>query len=111
MSLLPQFIYLFQNLPVTVPRKSLEAWQREFVNFVWRKDIHRINKQFLSRPKKLGGYGLPILENYYIAAQLQTVYTFLASLNLPGWGSNQRIICFTYSFKRTSLESKGIPWY
>lgn len=48
-------------------------------------NFHRINKQFLSRPKKLGSCGLPILENYYLAAQLHFIYTYLASPEMLGW--------------------------
>lgn len=83
--LLPQFIFLFQNLPVQIPNASFTTWQKELVNFVWKRGPHRINKQFLSRPKKLGGYGLPLLENYYLAAQLRIIYTYLASPELLNW--------------------------
>lgn len=85
LKILPQFLFFFQNVPVEIPGKFFETWQRELVSFVWQKGSHRINKQFLSRPEKLGGYGLPILENYYLAAQLQTIYTYMASPDLLGW--------------------------
>lgn len=55
------------------------------MNFVWKQGAHRINKQFLCRPKKLGGFGLPFLENYYIAAQLRTIYAYLASPSRLAW--------------------------
>lgn len=85
MILLPQFIFLFQNLPVMIHSSSFATWQKELVNFVWKNSSRRINKQFLSRPKKLGGFGLPILENYYLAAQLRTIYTYFASTDQLAW--------------------------
>lgn len=84
MSILPQFT-LFQNLPVTISESSLANWQKDFLRFVWKNSSHRISRQFLSRPKKLGGYGLPLLENYYLAAQLRSIYTYLTSPELLGW--------------------------
>lgn len=85
LSILPQYLFLFQSLPVAIPISSLNTWQKDFVCFIWQKNPHRINKQFLSRPKKLGGYGLPLLENYYLAAQLRFIYTYLTSSESLGW--------------------------
>lgn len=85
MSVLPQFLFLFQNLPIFISNKTLQGWQRELLGFLWGGKAHRVNKSFLSRPGSLGGFGLPMLEQYYVAAQLRSIYTYLNRKPMLGW--------------------------
>lgn len=47
--------------------------------FIWNKKIPRIRKDFLQRPKMLGGMALKNLKCYYSAANLRLVQVWLHS--------------------------------
>ena len=73
MIILPQLLFLFQSLPVKVPIKQFNEWNRTISRFIWQNKKPRIHYKTLYLPRDKGGMSLPCLENYYRAAQLQYV--------------------------------------
>lgn len=71
MNLLPRLLYLFQSLPIKIPPKQFNEWNRMISTFIWAKQRPRIRLQTLQLPKNKGGRALPCLEDYYRAAQLR----------------------------------------
>ncbi|KAM4012270.1 LOW QUALITY PROTEIN: uncharacterized protein ACNLHF_005100 [Anomaloglossus baeobatrachus] len=67
---LPKFIYLFQMLPIPVPKSFLSQCNSLISNYIWNKHKPRINFHTLSLPKDKGGMGLPNISIYYKAAVL-----------------------------------------
>lgn len=72
--------------------------------FIWQKGLNRVQKRFLSRPKKLGGgVSLLILKQYYLAAQLRTISAYLLSPRREGWLQ-------TEEFYVSLLNIKELTW-
>ncbi len=73
MVILPQLLFLFQSLPVEVPNKQFNEWNRVISRFIWQNKKPRIRYKTLHLTKEKGGMSLPCLEDYYKAAQLQYI--------------------------------------
>jgi len=77
MNVLPKLLYLFQSLPIFLPKCFFQSTNRLLSSFIWGGKKTRIRRILLERPKKDGGLVLPNLLNYYWAANLQKfVYWF-----------------------------------
>lgn len=53
--------------------------------FVWNMCRPRIGVSHLNKPASMGGFGLPDLKGYYMAAQLRPIYSFLKTKESTGW--------------------------
>lgn len=82
---LSQFLFVFRTLPIHIPLSRLNKWQCMFTDFVWAQKSHRVNRSVLSRPTKIGGFGLPLLHSYYVAAQLHVVPAYLQDSMRRSW--------------------------
>lgn len=83
--LLPQFLFLFQSLPIELFPATLGRWQSVLNKFVWNARHPRIGFHHISKPSFEGGFGYPDLKFYYVAAQLRAVYFLLKVVTPPGW--------------------------
>ncbi len=72
MNVLPKFLYLFQCLPIFIPKSFFTILQRNISSFIWNKS-KRINQSHLMKPKCLGGLALPNLQTYYWAANIRSL--------------------------------------
>lgn len=66
-------------LPVHIPLSALNRWQWMFTNFISDQRSHRVSQPVLSRSTRMGGFGLPPLHSYYVAAQLRAIFAYLQS--------------------------------
>lgn len=71
MNVLPRFLYLFQCLPVFLPKSYFSNVDKLFSSFIWGNGVPRIKRALLRRDRSVGGLGLPNLRNYYWAANIQ----------------------------------------
>uniref|UniRef100_A0A3Q2PLN4 Reverse transcriptase domain-containing protein n=1 Tax=Fundulus heteroclitus TaxID=8078 RepID=A0A3Q2PLN4_FUNHE len=71
MNVLPRFLYLFQMLPVEIPKSTFDTVDKMLTRFIWQKKRRRIRLKTLQLPKSKGGLKLPNLIFYYWAAQLR----------------------------------------
>lgn len=73
MNVLPRFLYLFQCLPIFLPKSYFNAVDKLFSSFIWGNGVPRIKRGFLQRHRSVGGLALPNLRNYYWAANIQKI--------------------------------------
>lgn len=71
MNILPRVLYLFQSIPMETPGKQFQEWDRSISRYTWAGKKPRIRYKILQIPKEEGGLALPILKDYYKAAQLR----------------------------------------
>ena len=71
MNVLPRLLFLFQSLPIEIPKKQFDNWNRAISRFVWRSKKPRVRFKTLQLSKDEGGMALPCLEDYYKAAQIR----------------------------------------
>uniref|UniRef100_A0A8D0AP61 Reverse transcriptase domain-containing protein n=1 Tax=Sander lucioperca TaxID=283035 RepID=A0A8D0AP61_SANLU len=88
---LPRFLYLFQNLPIFLPKAFFKQLDSIILPFVWGFKAHRISKKHITKPKSAGGLSLPVLRHYYWAANAralmywQDAYPGNITASTPPW--------------------------
>ncbi len=71
MNILPRLLFLFQALPIEIPKRQFDEWKKLISRFIWKSGRLRVRFNTLQLPKDQGGRGLPSLDDYYKAAQLR----------------------------------------
>lgn len=99
MNVLPRFLYLFQSIPIFLPKSFFRSLDGLILSFVWGGKISRIRKIFLERPKQDGGLALPNFMFYYWAANLQKILYWFQSPNID-WCRAEAQFC-----KKSSLSA------
>lgn len=114
MLILPRILYYFRALPISIPAKFFTTAQSQLHKFVWADKKPRCSRSSLSKHKKAGGMGLPILRDYFAASILdQTKYWFQtqsskhwATIEQAWMNPNSlRSTLLAYSFSNTCLKS------
>lgn len=59
MDTLPKLLYLYQTIPVIIPKSFFSTLRSLSIRFLWNKGLSRIKFKLLTRPKLQGGTGLP----------------------------------------------------
>ena len=77
MMVLPQLLFLFQALPITLPEVFFTSWNKMIANFVWNGKKHRLKYELLTQVKEKGGLGAPNLKKYYYATQILTIMKWM----------------------------------
>uniref|UniRef100_A0A8C5PZ97 Reverse transcriptase n=1 Tax=Leptobrachium leishanense TaxID=445787 RepID=A0A8C5PZ97_9ANUR len=85
MTVLPKFLYIFQAVPVKIPRALFQALKSGFLKFIWGATCPRISYKDMIRPRDKGGLGLPHLESYYHAALLTRICDWSISPPVKLW--------------------------
>lgn len=73
MMVLPRFLFLFQALPLSISQAYLRKLNKILSNFIWNNRKERIAFKILLQHKEAGGLNVPNLQNYFYAAQIQTI--------------------------------------
>lgn len=73
MNVLPRFLYLFQCLPVFLPKSFFSLMDKLISSFLWNGGVPRVRKAVLQRNRSDGGLALPNLMYYYWAANIHKV--------------------------------------
>uniref|UniRef100_A0A8C9ZBI3 Reverse transcriptase n=1 Tax=Sander lucioperca TaxID=283035 RepID=A0A8C9ZBI3_SANLU len=92
MNVLPRFLYLFQSLPVFLPKSFFRAVDKLLSHFLWGGKTSRLRKKFLEKPRQRGGLALPNLMIYYWAANLQKIVYWFQSPETD-WCSAEANFC------------------
>ena len=79
-NILPRLQYLFQALPVPLPETFFKTLNKHVRQFLWNGKIPRVLMEKLTWDYSLGGFRLPNLKKYYLAAQMR----YISSL-FEGW--------------------------
>lgn len=117
-NIVPWYLYLFQYLPIYLPRSFFNRLNSIISSFIWAGKRARANRSLLQINKIAGGLGLPNLLGYYWAANAQKdpALVYLTSPHLS-WcqleassssSSPQAIACGTLSLSTTKFTSNPI---
>uniref|UniRef100_A0A674P0K1 Reverse transcriptase domain-containing protein n=1 Tax=Takifugu rubripes TaxID=31033 RepID=A0A674P0K1_TAKRU len=98
MSILPQFLYLFQHIPVFIRKSFFSKLDQLISSFLWCNKRARIGRSALRLPKPLGGLALPDFRYYYWACNIN---------NLLHWNTGKASIGPKYK-KHICLEPQKI---
>ena len=88
---LPRLLYLFQNLPIFLPKTFFKLLDSIIMPFVWGYKAHRISKKHITKPKDMGGLSLPNFQHYYWAANCRALmywvdaYPGKITSSTPSW--------------------------
>uniref|UniRef100_A0AAY4AXS2 Reverse transcriptase domain-containing protein n=1 Tax=Denticeps clupeoides TaxID=299321 RepID=A0AAY4AXS2_9TELE len=99
MNILPRFSYLFQCIPIFLPQSFFQKVDSVISEFIWNKKVPRLRKQYLQRPRKLGGLALPHFRFYYWASNIRILKYWLqskpsdAQINWLAIEANSPLLC------------------
>lgn len=79
MTIMPRFLFLFQTVPVFIPKSFFKELDKSISAFVWNKSIPRIRKAYLERRKDVGGLALPNFLQYYWAANMHKLMYWVSA--------------------------------
>lgn len=77
MNVLPKFNYLFQCIPLYVPKSFFNMINKVISSFLWRNRNPRVKLTTLQAPYTKGGLNLTNFRNYYLTSQIHPIWTWL----------------------------------
>lgn len=83
MIFLPQILYLFQNIPIFLPKSFFKQLDSIILPFLWGYKNHRVKKAHLCKSKQEGGLALPDFRLYYWAFYIRLITLWLDVHNTP----------------------------
>lgn len=86
MQLLLQILYIFRTVPLPIPQKFLHNQQSTLSRFLWEGKKARSAFSKLSKTRREGGVGLPVLADYHMAALLAHIRGWFPNQSMPPWG-------------------------
>ena len=96
MVILPKFLFLFQTVPIFLPKSYFKELDKCISTFIWNKTVPRVRKSVLEKRKINGGLALPNFLYYYWAANIHKVIvwynTFLEGEG-PNWSRMEQQAC------------------
>lgn len=79
MNVLPKCLFLFQCLPIYLPKTFFKELDKIISHFIWSGKTSRAKYSILQRTKDEGGLALPDFRAYYWAANIPKIYTWYNS--------------------------------
>lgn len=109
MNILPKYLYLFQCIPLYLPKKFFVTLDKLILKFIWNGKSARIRKDFMQRPRSLGGLALPSFQLYYWAANIRNMLYWFSDSNseTPSWVHIEASNCGKTSLP--ALLSSALP--
>uniref|UniRef100_A0A8C8E244 Reverse transcriptase domain-containing protein n=1 Tax=Oryzias sinensis TaxID=183150 RepID=A0A8C8E244_9TELE len=93
MNVLPRLLYLFQMLPISIPKSMFRELDKLISKFIWQNKRPRIKYKTLQRVKEEGGLNLPHLKYYFWAAQLKPIISWMKSDTQTRWLTIEQSMC------------------
>lgn len=81
MTILPKLLYVFQMLPILLPKKVTKELNGRFSTFIWNGKRPRMSLARLRRPKEVGGLSVPSIRLYQLASQLPYISDWIKNDN------------------------------
>uniref|UniRef100_A0A1A8LYQ6 Reverse transcriptase domain-containing protein n=2 Tax=Nothobranchius pienaari TaxID=704102 RepID=A0A1A8LYQ6_9TELE len=110
MNIMPRFLYLFQTIPIFIPKSFFKELNKCTSTFIWKKTVPRIRREFLERQKEEGGLALPNYMHYYFAANIHKLLFWVKGLDedeTPIWVHMERYVASPVSLR--SLVCAPLP--
>uniref|UniRef100_A0A3P8TZR2 Reverse transcriptase zinc-binding domain-containing protein n=1 Tax=Amphiprion percula TaxID=161767 RepID=A0A3P8TZR2_AMPPE len=73
MNILPKFLYLFQSVPVFIPKSYFDTLDSIISSYIWKGKRPRVSRTHLQKSKPNGGLALPNFRLYYWAANIRSL--------------------------------------
>ena len=108
MAILPKFLYLFQSLPIPLPKSFFkEINSLDFLLFqINLQNAVRLGLLYL--PYERGGLQMPSLQWYHWAAQLRSAMIYFVAHSPPAWVYIQQALSlYLYSADFKTLKKKN----
>uniref|UniRef100_A0A8C5LQH7 Reverse transcriptase domain-containing protein n=1 Tax=Leptobrachium leishanense TaxID=445787 RepID=A0A8C5LQH7_9ANUR len=102
MSILPKILYLFQTIPITLPRSFFRNMDSLFRTYVWNGRPPRVKLGLLTTPRSAGGMSMPHVQRYYHASHLQRMVEWGNASTPKAWVGVEK------HFAGPALAS--VPW-
>ncbi|XP_059827437.1 uncharacterized protein LOC132395156 [Hypanus sabinus] len=99
MVILPKFLYIFQAIPIFIPKSFFTNVDSKISSYIWQNKNPRLGKTYLQKTKKEGGLALPNFRFYYWAVNIRYLLCWLKD----GGGS--------FGPCWVSLETKSVSAY
>lgn len=93
MNILPRLLYLFQMLPIEIPKSTFDNLKSMMSKFIWQKKRPRIRLKTLQLSKSNGGLKLPNLKYYFWAAQMKPMIAWLQNNTDTCWLNTEKSLC------------------
>ncbi len=84
---LPQFLYLFQKLPVYLLISFFNQMDSVILSFVWANKPPRISKAHRQKTVNRGSLGLPVLKHYYWVVNAQSLTFWQGGTSGDDWSA------------------------
>lgn len=106
MNVLPKFLYLFQCIPLYLPKSFFKTIDKALISFIWDEKKPRIRLELLQKPKNQGSLALPNFCYYYWASNVQKIMYWLHTPDAD-WCQLEATSCFSTSLR--ALVTSSLP--
>lgn len=102
MTVLPKILYLLRTLPIKIPHSFFKKLHALQMKFIWAHKPPRIKASLLTRPKNLGGLGIPDFKSYYHATHLARIIDWHCHSKSKDWVTIENDV--------SSIPLQFLPW-
>lgn len=102
MNILPKFTYLFQCIPIFIPKSIFHTLDTILFSFIWNCKAPKIARNIPQHPKCLEGMAAPDFLAYYWASNIRPIMHWLyedPGADAPSW----------YTLKSSSCRLSSLP--
>lgn len=93
MNILPKLLYLFQMLPIDIPKLAFDNLDKLISKFIWQGRRPRVRLKTLQLLKSQGGLKLPNFRHYFWAAQLRPIIIWIQDFSDSRWLNIEKSLC------------------
>ena len=83
--MLPKLLYVFQMLPILLPKKVIKELNGRLGGFIWNRKRPRMSLARLMKPKEKGGLSASDIRLYQLASQLRYIADWIQNDNDSTW--------------------------